>query len=167
VLDKTIRKFNPKNERKPLQTDRRTDSMEFKIRSFEESDIDFLVEILTLNNQYNYPVIEGPHAMKRVASCETAVFLVAETENPCGFIKAIYDGSRALIHLLSVHPHCQRQGIGTALVNAACKELSHRGAPSVSATVTEQSVRFWEKQGFKRMPVFLVLKWTEPTKNIH
>jgi ribosomal protein S18 acetylase RimI-like enzyme len=132
--------------------------MEFKIRKFNKSDIPYLVEILKLNNQYNYPAIEGPEAIKRVSACETAVFLVSETDIPCGFVKAVYDGSRALIHLLSVHPDYQNYGIGTALVNAVCKELSYRGAPSVSATVTEHSAGFWEKHGFKRMPVFLVLK---------
>jgi ribosomal protein S18 acetylase RimI-like enzyme len=132
--------------------------MEFTIRKFTESDTKYLVEILTLNNQYNYPAIEGPEAMKRVSLCEAAVFLVAEVDNPCGCIRAVYDGSRALIHLLSVHPDYQHCGIGTALVNAVCAELSLKGAPSVSATVTEQSVKFWEKQGFKKMPVFLVLK---------
>lgn len=132
--------------------------MELRIRTFTELDIEYLVEILTLNNQYNYPTIEGPDAMKRVATCKAAVFLVAETAQPCGFIRAVYDGSRALIHLLSVHPDYQHRGIGTALVNAACKELSRRGAPTVSATVTEKSVEFWEKKGFKRTPAFLVLK---------
>lgn len=132
--------------------------MELRIRKFKKSDIEPLIEILTLNNQYGYPAIEGPDAMKRVSACEAAVFLVAEMEKPCGLIRAVYDGSRALIHLLSVHPDYQRCGIGTALFNAVCKELSHRGAPSVSATVIEQSVGFWEKQGFKRTPAFLVLK---------
>lgn len=132
--------------------------MEFKIRKLAESDIPYLVEILKLNNQYKYPVIEGSEAMKRVSVCEAAVFLVAETDIPCGFIKAVYDGSHALIHLLSVHPDYQNYGIGTALVNAVCKELSYRGTPSVDATVTENSVEFWEKHGFKRMPVFLCLK---------
>ncbi|MBU7028025.1 MAG: GNAT family N-acetyltransferase, partial [Theionarchaea archaeon] len=126
---------------------------ELQIRRFNKSDIEYLVKILTLNNQYNYPVIDGPNAMERVAACKAAVFLVAEIkEQPCGFIRAVYDGSRALIHLLSVHPDYQHRGIGTALVNAVCKEFSHQGAPSVSATVTEQSVGFWEKQGFKRTP---------------
>lgn len=132
--------------------------MELRIRRFNKSDIESLVEILTLNNQYGYPAIDGPDAMERVYTCQAAVFLVAETETPCGFIRAVYDGSRALIHLLSVHPNYQHRGIGTALVNAVCKEFSHQGAPSVSATVTEQSVGFWEKQGFKRTPAFLVLK---------
>ena len=137
---------------------RKDNFMELRIRKFTESDIEYLVEILTLNNQYNYPAVEGPEAMNRVSACKAAVFLVAEMDNPCGFIRAVYDGSRALIHLLSVHPDCQHRGIGTALVNAVCTELSQRGAPTVSATVTEQSVGFWEKQGFKRMPIFLVLK---------
>ncbi len=132
--------------------------MELQIREFTESDTEYLVEILRQNNQYAYPIIEGPKAMERVSACEAAVFLVAETEKPCGFIRAVYDGSRALIHLLSVHPDYQRCGIGTALVTAVCEELSRRGAPTVSATVTEQSVGFWEKKGFKRMPIFLVLK---------
>ena len=132
--------------------------MEFTIRKFTESDSNYLVEILTVNNQYNYPAVEGPEAMKRVSLCKAAVFLVAEADSPCGFIRAVYDGSRALIHLLSVHPDYQHQGIGTALVNAVCAELSQKGAPTVSATVTDQSVEFWEKQGFKKMPIFLVLK---------
>lgn len=132
--------------------------MELRIRRFNKSDIESLVEILTLNNQYGYPAIDGPDAMERVSTCQAAVFLVAETEKLCGFIRAVYDGSRALIHLLSVHPNYQHRGIGTALVNAVCKELSRRGAPSVSATVTEKSAGFWQKQGFKRTPAFLVLK---------
>lgn len=132
--------------------------MEVRIRKFNESDVEDVVEILILNDQYAFPAIEGPEAMRRVAGCEAAIFLVAETERPCGVIKAVYDGSRALIHLLSVHPDYQGHGIGTALVDAVCTELSKRGAPSVSATVTEQSVGFWEKKGFKRTPAFLVLR---------
>jgi len=133
--------------------------MEIQIRRFKESDTDYLVEILKLNDQYKYPIIDGPGAMRRVANCEAAVFLVAEVEKqPCGFIRAVYDGSRALIHLLSVHPDYQNRGIGSALVEAVCAELSRRGAPTVSATITEESVGFWEKKGFRRTPAFLVLK---------
>ena len=139
--------------------------MEIRTRSFIESDIEYLVEILQLNGQYGYPQVEGPEAMKRVAACDAAVFLVAETRGrPCGFIKAVYDGSRALIHLLSVHPHHQRSGIGGALVDAMLAELSRRGAPTVSVTVNEKSAGFWKKQGFSRLPVFLMLKglWARP-----
>jgi ribosomal protein S18 acetylase RimI-like enzyme len=129
------------------------------IRSFVVSDSDRLVEILQRNDQYNFPEIEGPRAMARVAACDAAVFLVAEVNGvPQGLIRAVYDGSRALIHLLSVEPAVQRRGVGQALVEAVQAELSRRGAPGVSVTVTERSAGFWEKQGFERLPVYLMLK---------
>lgn len=133
--------------------------METKMRKFRETDIPSLIEILELNDQYKHPEVEGPESMMRVANCDAAVFLVAEADKQiCGFIKAVYDGSRALIHLLSVHPDFQHHGIGSALVDAVGAEFLRRGAPTVSATVTEKSIGFWERKGFKRVPVFLMLK---------
>lgn len=130
-----------------------------RVRTFRLSDIPDLIEILQLNSQYDYPEVEGPAAMERVAQCEAAVFLVAEHGGkPCGFAKAVYDGSRALVHLLSVHPGYQHSGVGSALVDAVSEELARRGAASVSVTVTERSKRFWEEKGFERLPVFLMLK---------
>ncbi len=132
---------------------------EIGVRTFQRSDIPDLVEILKLNRQYDYPEVEGPAAMERVAQCDAAVFLVAERGGTaCGFVKAVYDGSRALIHLLSVHPDCQRSGVGSALVDAVSAELTRRGAPSISVTAKEGSKRFWEEKGFERLPVFLMLR---------
>lgn len=133
--------------------------MNIRIRAFVETDTEDLVSILQLNGQYGFPEVEGPSAMRRVQACEAAVFLVAEVEGrPLGFIRAVYDGSRALIHLLSVHPEIQHRGVGRALVAAVQEELQLRGAPTVSVTVNDISAPFWEKQGFDRLPVFLMLK---------
>lgn len=97
--------------------------------------------------------------MQRVSECDATVFLVAEIENSvCGFIRAVYDGSRALIHLLSIHPDHQKKGIGRILLAAMNKELKLRGATTVSVTVTDDSAVFWERQGFKQIPVFLMLR---------
>lgn len=63
-----------------------------------------------------------------------------------------------MIHPLSVHPDYQRSGVGSSLVDAVISELLGRGAPTISATVTEERTYFWEKQGFERLPVFLTLK---------
>lgn len=136
--------------------------MSVEIRRFMEEDIPKLVEILKLNGQYDYPQVEGPESMRRVSVCDAAVFLVAEEKGqPCGFVKAVYDGSRAMIHLLSVHPDHQRSGIGSALLEAVSDEFLRRGAPTMSAIVTEESVEFWKKQGFNRLPVFLMLRNSE------
>lgn len=79
--------------------------MDVHVRTFQETDTDRLVEILQHNGQYHYPEVEGAASMRRVAACTATVFLLAEVQGqPQGFIRAVYDDSRALIHLLSVHP---------------------------------------------------------------
>jgi N-acetylglutamate synthase-like GNAT family acetyltransferase len=132
--------------------------LSIKIRSFESEDVEYLVEILKLNNQYSYPNIDGPEAMLRVSKCDAAIFLVAADEGKAvGCVRAIYDGSRALIHLLSVHPEYQNNGTGTKLVKSAMVELKQRGAPTVSVTVTDASKGYWAKLGFATLPVHLML----------
>jgi hypothetical protein len=36
------------------------------IRDFQLNDIDAIVEVLRLNNQYGFPEVDGPEAMRRV-----------------------------------------------------------------------------------------------------
>ncbi len=130
------------------------------VRDFDVSDVEPIVEILRLNGQYAHPDVDGPEAMTRVKECEAAVFMVCELEGQIvGLVRGVYDGSRAMVHLLSVHPGHQRKGIGTALVEQMIKRFEERGAPSVSATVTDDSLGFWEKAGFHRTEAFLVGNW--------
>ena len=130
------------------------------IRDFEVGDIDEIVEILELNNQYGNPEVDGPQAMKRVKACEAAVFLVGEVNGRVvGLVRGIYDGSRAIIHLLSIHPPCQGKGIGTALIREIVELFEKRGAPTVSATVTDESLEFWQKVGFRKTKAFLMGNW--------
>jgi N-acetylglutamate synthase-like GNAT family acetyltransferase len=130
------------------------------IRDFQLADRDEIVEILKLNNQYGFPEVDGPEAMKRVKACSAAVFLVCEIDGRIvGVARGNYDGSRAIIHQLSVHPAYQRRGIGTALVKEIENRFQRMGAPTVSATVTEESLPFWQKVGFRRTKAFLVGNW--------
>jgi len=130
------------------------------IRDFQHGDIDKIVEILRLNNQYGFPEVDGPEAMKRVKACSAAVFLVCEINSELvGVVRGNYDGSRAIIHQLSVQPAYQRQGIGKALVKEIVKRFQQMGAPTVSATVTEESLPFWQKVGFRKTKVLLVGNW--------
>ena len=133
--------------------------MSTKIRPFDPKDSDYLVEILKTNKQYSYPNVDGPKAMLRVAKCDAAIFLTAaDNERAIGCIRATYDGARAMIHLLSVHPEYQNHGIGSKLVKGAITELKARGAPTVSVTVTDASKGYWDKLGFEQVPAFLMLK---------
>jgi len=131
----------------------------FLIRPFRVTDEDNIVDILKRNGQYDYPSIEGPEAMERVAECDATVFLVAEISSTVvGCIRAMYDGSRAMIHLLSVLPEYQGLGIGTGLFESVVHILSARGASTISVTVTDSSEDFWSKLGFDKLPVFLMLR---------
>ena len=137
------------------------DMVPVHIRNFTEKDLSRLVEILEHNGQYGHPEIEGPEAMRRFAASDGSVFLVAECwDRIAGFLRATYDGSRALIHVLSVHPDLQKRGIGRTLVEAAESELRRRGAPGAAATVTVKSRAFWAKMGYVSLPVHLMLKET-------
>ncbi len=129
-------------------------------RDFEPRDADSIVEILKLNNQYGFPAVDGPEAMRRVKACPAAIFLVCEINGKVvGTIRGNYDGSRAIIHELSVHPAYQKQGIGTALVKQIVRRFEEKGAPTVSATVMEESLGFWQKVGFRKTKAFLVGNW--------
>jgi ribosomal protein S18 acetylase RimI-like enzyme len=130
------------------------------VRNFEERDIDEIVKILKLNEQYGHPEVDGPEAMKRVKAYEAAIFLVCEVNGKVvGLVRGVYDGSRALIHQLSVHPAYQNQGIGTALVKEIIERFEEKGALTVSATITEKSLGFWQKVGFRKTKAFLVGNW--------
>lgn len=129
-----------------------------KIRDFKIKDANEIVEILKLNNQY-LSLLEGPEAMKRVSECKSAVYLVAEIEGKIvGVIKGIYDGSRALIHQISVHPKYQKSGIGSALVREIARKFKKMGAPSVAVTASLRSRDFFRKLGFEELSyaVFMV-----------
>jgi len=121
-----------------------------RIRDFVPSDALRLVEILKANQQYGHPELDGPEAMMRVRECKASEFLVAEEDfQIVGFIRGVYDGSRAIIHIASVHPDYQRRGIGRALTAAIARRFKKRGAGSLAVTVPGE-VDFWKKMGFRQ-----------------
>jgi len=123
-----------------------------KVRDFKLDDTRDVVEILKLNDQYS-PLVEGPEAVKRVSECRAAVYLVAVRYGKVvGVVKGVYDGSRALIHQMSVHPKYQKRGIGSALVREIASRFKAMGAPTVSVTASTGSKGFFEKAGFKVLP---------------
>jgi ribosomal protein S18 acetylase RimI-like enzyme len=120
------------------------------IRDFAPEDSEALVEILRANLQYADPATEGPEAMLRVHRCQAAVFLVAEEGGkPVGLSRGVYDGSKALIHIVSVHPTYQGRGIGTALVRETARRFKERGATNLAVTVPGDNLEFWKKQSFR------------------
>ena len=120
------------------------------VRDFKAKDADALVEILKANQQYGHPKLDGPEAMLEVQKCLASEFLVAEENGqPVGLIRGVFDGSRAIVYLASVHPDLQRQGIGTALLHEITYRFKERGAKAISVTIPGDAA-FWKRFGFRQ-----------------
>jgi ribosomal protein S18 acetylase RimI-like enzyme len=120
------------------------------IRDFVSADCDQLVEVLKANLQFGHPEIDGPGAMLRICDCDAAEFLVAEEDGRAvGLIRGVFDGSRAIVHVISVHPDYQRRGIGTALVSEIAKRFQAQGANNLSV-VAAGNLDLLKKLGFKQ-----------------
>jgi predicted N-acetyltransferase YhbS len=93
--------------------------------------------------------------LRRVKAYSAVVFLVYEVEEKVvGIIRGNYDGSRAIIHQLSVHSIHQKFGIGTALVREVITRFWQLGAPTVSAIVGDENFPFSNRiQTHRRVPV--------------
>jgi ribosomal protein S18 acetylase RimI-like enzyme len=120
------------------------------IRDFVPADCDSLVEVLKANLQFGLPEIDGPKAMLRVCDCDAAEFLVAEEKGRVvGLIRGVFDGSRAIVSLVSVHPDYQRRGIGTALVSEIARRFKAKGSNHLSV-IAAGNLDLLKKMGFKQ-----------------
>jgi GNAT superfamily N-acetyltransferase len=128
------------------------------IRPFKPADLDGVVTILETNGQMAVPAVDGAEALRRVSQLAGTFFLVAELdERVAGMVRGVWDGSRALVHQLSVDPSYQRQGIGTALMRALAQRFHKHGAPSLAVTATEKTSAFYERLGFASTTVVFMI----------
>lgn len=78
---------------------------------------------------------------------------VAESENKIiGVILSGHDGRRGFIHHTAVNNTVRKQGVGTALVNAAIKALKEQGINKVALVAFHTNKlgnSFWKSQGFE------------------
>jgi ribosomal protein S18 acetylase RimI-like enzyme len=88
--------------------------------------------------------------MLRVCDCDAAEFLVAEEDGRAvGLIRGVFDGSRAIVNVISVHPDYQRRGIGTALVSEIAERFKAQGANNLSV-IAAGNLELLKKLGFKQ-----------------
>ena len=81
----------------------------------------------------------------------TTCFTAKEGDRLIGAILAGHDGRRGYISHTAVREDAQRQGVGTALVEAVLEALQAEGIRKVARVVfarNEKGNAFWEKLGF-------------------
>lgn len=80
--------------------------------------------------------------------------LVAETDDAAviGSVVAVFDGWRANLYRLAVHPEHRRRGVATALVEEAERRLRAAGGRRISALVVHDhadAVACWAALGYE------------------
>ncbi|MBQ8356564.1 MAG: GNAT family N-acetyltransferase [Clostridia bacterium] len=80
-------------------------------------------------------------------------FVAVEGAEVIGVILCGHDGRRGYIYHTVVHPDHRKQGLGTALIDAAVAALQKEGITRVCLNVMESNEagkQFWKKRGWEK-----------------
>ena len=140
---------------------------DISIRKARKSDAPRMVEIMEANHHYYTPEVDGVEAIARQLRMRHNVILVSKSgKQVVGFVLGTWDGARAFLFKMSVHPDFQKQGIGTMLVREAARLYRDMGAVTIGLSAADgtggesnNAVGFWEKLGFEQIPARLMINF--------
>jgi ribosomal protein S18 acetylase RimI-like enzyme len=124
-----------------------------------------MVEIMEANHHYYTPEVDGVAAITNQLTMSNNVMLVAEVDRTIvGFVIGTWDGARAFLFKLSVHPDFQGRGIGSELVRESARRFKKMGAVTLGLAAADGStgeannaIPFWERLGFEKIPARLMI----------
>ena len=97
---------------------------------------------------------DDPESVRALIGHDPESLILAEEQGEIvGTLIAGFDGWRANLYRLVVHPGARRRGVARALVAEAERRLKRRGAPRANALVIldhPHAVGFWESAGYAR-----------------
>jgi ribosomal protein S18 acetylase RimI-like enzyme len=86
----------------------------------------------TLTRPWNNPQADFTLALENSTS---NILLIRSGKSVTGSVMVGFDGHRGWVYYLAVHPDCQRQGMGRALMVAAEEWLCSQAAPKIQIMV--------------------------------
>ena len=132
-----------------------------KIRAAGRADIDAVLALWRAAG--SAPAVnESVEGLQALLDRDPESLLVAEEDGRMvGTLIAAWDGWRAGLYRLAVHPDLRRRRIGTALVHAGEQRLAAKGATRIIAAVGRENsaaTRFWKSVGYDVQDVYRLFK---------
>lgn len=107
---------------------------------------------------------DGPQKVIALIERDPEALLIAELDGEMvGTLIAGWDGWRAHLYRLAVHPNHRRKGIATTLLAAAETRFSQFGAFRADAMVLDDNIlahHAWSAAGYTRQPQWA--RWVKP-----
>lgn len=134
------------------------------IRAATVDDVDALLALWAVAGENDARPADTPQAVRALLARDPGACLVAcAEEQVVGSLIAGWDGWRAHLYRLAVHPRARRKGIARALLDAGTRRLTELGATRLDAMVLEgnelgQSA--WRAAGYR--PQDNWRRWVRP-----
>lgn len=124
----------------------------FIIRQFQETDLEDVIalwEACDLTRPWNNPEID---IFRKMTQNDGLFLLAIKDERIIASIMGGYDGHRGWANYLAVHPHAQRNGVATALMQQLEKRLIALGCPKLQLLIRKDNIdvqNFYEQLGYE------------------
>ena len=128
----------------------------FIIRPYAETDLEDIIalwELCDLTRPWNNPEID---IFRKVAQRDGLFLLAVKDEQLIATVMGGYDGHRGRVNYLAVHPHEQRNGVATALLQQLEKRLIALGCPKLQLLIRKDNIdvqSFYEQLGYEEIEV--------------
>ncbi len=138
---------------------------QYHIRSFEVADTDAVIALwqaTQLVRSWNDPHKDIQRKLEQLEHSQTSIFWVIEMDGEIiGSVMAGYDGHRASVNYLAVHPKCQTKGIGRIMMDKVEQWCLTLNCPKINLLVRTDNLdvrNFYAQLGYAQDEVVALSK---------
>jgi ribosomal protein S18 acetylase RimI-like enzyme len=139
---------------------------DLRIRAATRDDVDELLHLWTVAAENDARPVDSREAVEVLLGRDPGACLVACVNGRVvGSLIAGWDGWRAHLYRLAVHPSMRRRGVGQALLDAGAARLQSLGATRLDAMVLEGNQlgqTIWRASGYRPQEEWR--RWVKPVR---